>query len=522
MKKDRGQRQPRQGFDGCPLSRRRFLAGCAACLGGVGALSARAQPSGESRKVRARLVFSHTTPDRITWPNIGYDYEAHTKQFAEQLGQACPQIEFLPVWTKNAAEAKKIMEEDKQVDGYVVYMAGMGGGGPALIPLLGAAGRPTVLVDHLYAGGGQFLSANATARGKGWKVIGLAASRFEDIAEVVRRFAILKEPGAAADDFFAAAEAVRRKNIPSAGDISCAEDAPQIRDIGECLEKLRNSKILVVGKDQKALGGAIEQIFGAKVVGLEFSVLDQAWRNADREEAAAWADRWIGEAEKIVEPARDDIVKSGAMCVAMRGLMRQHDAQAITVHCLRGFYSGSLQAYPCLGFCQFNNDGSVGACEADLSSTITMLAVGCLTGRPGMISDPVFDTSKNQVIYAHCVAPSKVFGPQGPSNPFHIRSHSEDRRGAAVRSLMPLGYMTTTLKFIPTTRKAVLHQGKAVANIDEDRACRTKLAVELKGDIDKLLNGWSSGWHRVTFYGDLKAPIQELCQALGVTLIEEA
>ena len=155
-------------------------------------------------------------------------------------------------------------------------------------------------------------------------------------------------------------------------------------------------------------------------------------------------------------------------------------------------------------------------------STITMLALGYLVGRPGFISDPVFDTSKNQIIYAHCVAPTKVFGPQGPSNPFHIRDHSEDHQGAALRSLMPLGYMTTTLKFIPGRREAVIHQGKSVDNIDEDKACRTKLAVEVKGNIDKLLSGWGYGWHRVTFYGDLKEPVAELCKMLGVKLIEEA
>ena len=82
-----------------------------------------------------------------------------------------------------------------------------------------------------------------------------------------------------------------------------------------------------------------------------------------------------------------------------------------------------------------------GACEGDLLSTMTMLAITYLVGRSGFISDPVLDTSKNRIIYAHCVAPSKVFGPQGPSNAFHIRSHSEDRKGAAIRSLMPLGYL---------------------------------------------------------------------------------
>ena len=87
---------------------------------------------------------------------------------------------------------------------------------------------------------------------------------------------------------------------------------------------------------------------------------------------------------------------------------------------------------------------------------------------------------------------------------------------------LPKPPMTTTMKLIPGRGEAILHQGKAVANLDEDKACRTKLAVDLKGDLDKLLSNWGYGWHRVTFYGDLKEPVREFCKALDIKLIEEA
>jgi hypothetical protein len=128
-------------------------------------------------------------------------------------------------------------------------------------------------------------------------------------------------------------------------------------------------------------------------------------------------------------------------------------------------------------------------------------------GRPGYISDPVIDTSKNQIIYAHCVAPSKVYGPNGKSNPYHIRDHSEDRKGAAVRSLLPVGEIVTSIETNPVTQEIVIHTARTVANIDEDKACRTKIAAEVK-DIDKLLGEWDAGaWHRVTFYGDYRRQV---------------
>jgi hypothetical protein len=508
----------------CGLSRRKFLAGCAACAAGAAGLAAwpsRAGRAEEGAKLKIRLAFSHTTPDVILWPNIGYDYEGRGRQLQAQLVSLCPEVEFLPARVMNKADADKVMAEDKNMDGYLVYVLGMRGGAAPLTDALGKAGRPMVVVEDHYAGPFS-LGFNGRAAKAGWKSVCLATSRLQDVADAVHCFTTLKKPGATADDFLAAARAAYQKNTGPMGDMACTADAAPKCDVGKCLEQLKASVIVLVGRDAGPQAKSLADEFGVKVVSIKYEELHAAFLKADPAEAAAWADRWIEAAEKVVEPKREEIVKSGAMHLAMQDVMKKYHAKAITINCLGGFYSGALQAFPCLGFVEFNNSGLVGACEGDLQSTITMLAVGTLTGRPGYISDPVIDTATHQIIYAHCVAPTKVFGPQGPGNPYHIRSHSEDRRGAAVRSLLPLGYLTTTLKFIPGKREVVLHQGKAVANIDEDKACRTKLAADVKGDIDKLFSHWAYGWHRVTFYGDLKEPVRELCKALNITVTEEA
>ena len=73
-------------------------------------------------------------------------------------------------------------------------------------------------------------------------------------------------------------------------------------------------------------------------------------------------------------------------------------------------------------------------------------------------------------------------------------------------------------------RKEILfHRGLAVGNDPDDRACRTKLCAEPVGDIEKLFAEWDQwGWHRVTFYGDLKEPMYALAGALGWKVVEEA
>jgi len=221
---------------------------------------------------------------------------------------------------------------------------------------------------------------------------------------------------------------------------------------------------------------------------------------------------------------RETLEQSAAMYIGQKAVLKRHRANAITINCLGGFYGGHIHAYPCLGFHELLNEGLIGACECDVRSTATMVAMTTLTqGRPGYISDPVVDTSNRQIIYAHCVASNRVFGPEGQTNPFQILTHSEDRQGASLRSLMPSGYMTTTLEFAQERKEVLFHRGKAVANDPDDRACRTKLVAEPVGDLEKLFTMWDQwGWHRVTFYGDLKEPVFALADALGYKVVEEA
>jgi hypothetical protein len=510
--------------DGCPLSRRQFLAGCAVGAAGLTALNAvAAEAEAPPARPKVRLVYTYVPSTGPIWPNIGYDFDKRKKELTDKLTGGCPNIELLPTTVMNGGEAKKLLEEDKDkgIDGYLVYMLGIWTGAPQAI---GAAGKPTLFVDDLYGGSGEFLGAYAHARRAKQKVSGVSSSRLDDVVEAARCFELLKKPGATADAFVAACDETRKKLTKPMGDMKCTDDPVKSIAVEEAMKKLQASTLLAVGGGwgMPGSGKAIEALFGTKVVPIEFKELHEAYLKADRDEARKWADKWSKEAEKIIEPKAQDIEDSGAMHVAMLEVLKRHNAQGITINCLGGFYSGKIKAFPCLGFCQLNNDGLVGACEGDIMSTLTMLVIGALTGRPGFISDPVIDTSKNQIIYAHCVAPTKVFGPQGASNPYHIRSHSEDRKGASMRSLMPPGYMTTTMEINSGSKQILLHQAKSVDNIDEDKACRTKLAGEVSGSIEKLIDGWGWGWHRVTFYGDLKPQVQQLADALKLKIIEEA
>jgi L-fucose isomerase-like protein len=319
----------------------------------------------------------------------------------------------------------------------------------------------------------------------------------------------------------AATAKVRVERTPKPGDLACKPDKLESLSARECLRRFKEARILAVrGQDS----GPAEPIMGIPMEYVSFAEVNDAWKAADKDESRAVADRWQKGAAAVVDVSRETLETSAAMYLGMKAVLEKHGANAITVNCLGGFYGGHIHAYPCLGFHELNNEALVGACECDVRSTATMVALTTLTqGRPGYISDPVIDTSKRQIIYAHCVASNKAFGPKGEANKFEILTHSEDRQGASVRSVLPLGYMTTTVEFDQGRKEVLFHRGKAVENDPDDRACRTKLAVEPVGDIEKLFGAWDQwGWHRVTCSGDLKEPIYSLADALGWKVVEEA
>jgi len=435
----------------------------------------------ESKKyIRTKVVvvFTCNKPDVPSWPYINYDHEGRAREIMEELRNSLREIDFSEYMFSSKEEMEKTDWKREKTDGFIVYM--IGGMWTGIAEAITETGYPVILVDDLYGGSGGFLRALSRAKRKGFPVVGVASSNFRDIIKAVGLFKVIKS--------------------------------------------LKEAKILdVTDREIAGIAEKIQDVYSIQVIRMTSDELNSYYNAVDEEEAKKWANKWISEALRVVEPSRSEIVKSAKMYLALEKAMEDKGADAVTVDCLGLYYGGKLPAYPCLAFFQLNNEGSTGLCEADLDSTITQLMMRYLTGRPGYVSDPVIDTATSQVIYAHCLASNRVFGPQELSNPYIIRSHSEDRKGASVQSLMPLGETVTTIK-INTTEKAMsIHQGRTVANVEEDKACRTKLAAEV--NAEKILENWNKeanwGWHRVTFYGDWRKQAVNVATLLGIRVFEE-
>jgi len=476
----------------------------------------------DASKRRIRVVYAlhaeqQPGPD---WPNKGFDFRPVMERINNALAAECPEFEFVHSLANGPEPAKKILAEDQAggIDGYVVYQMNCWN---QVVQTLAGSGKPVLYADFQYAGSGGFLVYTAAfLRQKAANVGFVASSRMADVVAAVKCFTTVLDAGN--PKLFAEATAiVRRARTPVPGAAACIEDPVSVRTPEECMTKLKESKILAF-RGQEA--GAAGSVLGITVVNVPFAELNDAWKAADVDEARAVADRWVEGASVVLDVSRETLEQSAAMYLAQKAILAKYEATAITINCLGGFYGGHIHAYPCLGFHELGNEGLVGACECDVRSTASMLLFTTLTkGRPGYISDPVMDTAKRQIIYAHWVASNRAFGPRGKVNPYEILTHSEDRQGASVRSLLPTGYMTTSIEVSEERKEILLHQARAVANDPDDRACRTKLCAEPVGDFEKLFRYWDQwGWHRVTCYGDLKTPIQAVADSLGWKVIVEA
>jgi len=505
------------------LSRRRFLAGCAACAGAAGFMGMPEWLRAAGGKgPRIRIIFALHGPKQEVpdWPNKGFDFVPVMDRTSAALTKRFPAYTFLPAMAAGEEQAKKILEGDQaeNIDGCIVFQMNCWN---RVAQTAVTSGKPVLYVDFQYAGSGGFLVYTAGFLRAGTRNLGFVGSSLrEDLFAAVKCFEDAKA-GGPSFDFAAATAKVRIARTPGPGDLSRKPDRLAVLPVDETVRRMKATKIIAVRGPEAQPG---TEVLSIPVVYIPFSELNDAWAAADKEEARLIAEKWMKSAALIEGVSREELINSAAMYLGEKAVLRKHEAMAITINCLGGFYGGHIHAYPCLGFHELQNEGLVGGCECDVPSAAAMVALNILSqGRPGYISDPVIDTAKRQIIYAHCVASNRVFGPNGPANPFQILTHSEDRQGASVRSILPVGYLTTSVEISDPRKEIILHQAKAVGNSPDDRACRTKLCAEPVGDIEKLFTMWDKwGWHRVTFYGDLKKPVYDLAGALGWSIVEEA
>lgn len=473
------------------VNRREFLgAGVAAGVMLARGLAARPLAAAEAAgwpKLPPVKIYVVYVGLRGAWPKPEFDAPAEVAKFQKYLEGVRARLgdvefcggELIPNQDKAAAE---LLPKLGRADALLLVHLAFGSGRPLL--RLVDAGLPTAIFSQPFSGHDWMYVPQWQKEGK--RVV-LAATR--DWADLDRLSALLRVPA-----------------------------------------RMRQSRVLVVGGVRGTAPArsaeTVKERLGTEIVSVTKEEQLAAFDAVDPQAAEAEAEEyWIKPAQKIVEPSREEIIRSARLFLAIKKLMIENRAQAVTsTLCMR------IPCNACLAFSKLNDLGLVGACEGDIDSTLTMLAFGYAFGKPGFISDPLVDVSHNALIHAHCMAPTKMDGPGGKRAPYMIRTHRDDNEGAAVEVELRVGQEITCAKLV--NLDTILLSAQKIIEIPDfdDRGCRTQCTAQV-ADARAMLAHWGSGilegtdmmtlLHRVVFYDNHVDNVRDLAQLLGLKVVME-
>ena len=270
----------------------------------------------------------------------------------------------------------------------------------------------------------------------------------------------------------------------------------------------------------------VRQKFGTEIKPVSLAQTVDVYNSISDKEAKDETERWIQQAEKVVEPVKDDIFRSCKLALAFEKMLDAEDATVMTVDCYGSMWDKTIKlpAYPCLGFARLNNLGWGGICESDLRCAMTHILFQGLAGRPGFVSDPTMDESKNSIILAHCMGTPRMDGPSRPAASYKLRSVMERQEGVVPQVKMRIGERVTqgVLVGMDQLRYFTGSIIETPVALSDDRGCRTKITVKLDGDADRLWKNWTSGLHRLTCYGDLTKELGYFCRFKEIQMVNEA
>ncbi len=473
------------------MNRREFLGASAAGAGAMflaGQLGNSAAMAGEGGEwfvklpdVKIYKVYAAGSP---SWPKPDLDINEEVKRLEKLLAKSereLGDVKFIGgEIVRSPEEAQKLVPRLKQADGVLAFNLTCIVE-PILKPLI-ETGNQTVVFSQPYSGHDWCKLCKLPKEGK--KVVLLATSDYGEITELA--------------------------------------------GVMRVMPRLRQTRIVHIGNQWGVTRSPLlKEKLGVEVVQVEMDRVREVCKQVDDKAVEAETEEWIRNAEKVVEPTKDDVRKASRLYLAMKKLIAAERARAITINCLGGFPLDEL-GYQCLGFSKLNDQGIVAACEADMESTLTMLMFGYAFEIPGFISDPVFDTSTNTLTHAHCVSATKMDGVDGPRCPYIIRSHLERYTGAGLQVKYRIGQPVTCAKLIKLETMLV-STATITGNPDVDRGCRSKMATKV-ADARSMLDNWGCGvvtggfvehLHRVLFYGNHLQNIKHLGVLAGLKVVEE-
>ncbi len=270
--------------------------------------------------------------------------------------------------------------------------------------------------------------------------------------------------------------------------------------------RMKNTRILML---RKAADDVTLKPWGTVIHPIDQPRFAQELKKVEEtDEVRAMADLYTKNAEKIVEPTKEEILTAAKNYIVCRRLMEAEGCQGITIDCL------GWKDPVCLAFSRLLDEGVVAACECDLNAVVGELLCINLLGRPGFIQDPSPNTVNNTLIGAHCTSPLKLEGFDKPYRaPYWLRSY-HTRTGCSVEAMWPVGREASVLQ-ANAGGGIWVGTGKVRSNIMQPPTGCCRTAVEL--EIDRCADTRDvKGFHQLFILGNIEREVKAYGQLAGI------
>jgi len=279
------------------------------------------------------------------------------------------------------------------------------------------------------------------------------------------------------------------------------------------LSRIRGAVVLVLGGPSPWLvyssgaEGRVTERLGVVLRFLELSALYGELEGVGEGEA-------VGECSEVVPRASGVSVDMGGLLracrlsVALRRLASRLGAAAVSVRCFD--LLKDLGVSGCLALSRLLDTGVVAGCEADVPSTVTMLILSTLSGRPSWLAN-VVGVGSSSVELAHCTVATSL------TSSYSLVTHFESGLPVAVAGVLGEGAEVTLARYDP--RRDLLRASRGVVRSGRSThpyRCRTQAVVEVPPGFARSLLDDPLGAHLVVGFGDLTGELEYLAALAGL------
>ncbi|MEM3696210.1 MAG: hypothetical protein QXQ94_01725 [Candidatus Bathyarchaeia archaeon] len=292
-------------------------------------------------------------------------------------------------------------------------------------------------------------------------------------------------------------------------------------------KKMEQTKILILNAEyphwQRFLcrvhGGskAIREKLGIRLESVESEEVIRRWQNMDEKRVKPLVGKWVKEAERVVEPEEKDLVSVAKLYLVMKDLLKEKNAQALTMA-----YGDNPLPVPCFAYTNLRDEGFPAACEADIISLLSMVILHYLANKPCFMGNTFVDVKDDTLILSHCVCPRKMGGYSVDAAPYRLRRYHREKFTGSLTAFVEMnkGQEVTVCRLSGDLKSMIIARGTIIdcADVDAEEYCRVTVKVKVVNPREFIHK--TSGNHHVMVYGDYREQLRRLNDVLGIATIE--